>query len=516
MKKTLKLCLDLKVAYGINMVFDLLKKLPLIGKHLPLNLYSSYKLKNFCALIAIIFEFVSIFLGKFLYYLCFFYLPLNLYHSDLGATFLHIFLLLTLIGLLSNTALFSPDKEAYYAIVDLNVDAREYILTNFCYKLLKMGLGYLVLFIIVGYIYGLNAFYVIVMILGVTSLKIMMAYFKLYYYDSKIMSFINKTGFYFILLLLALAYLGPISTKVMPNLLVLIVFSFAILFVYPFIQKISSYKHYRLFAKRELNKFMNGQNQLKGLSKFLSEKRISDDASISSNKSGLAYLNELFIKRHRSLLYTTSKRQSIVSLGIFLALIVCALVINEDLDGLRSMILSYLSYFVFIMYILNRGSEFTKCLFMNCDHSLLSYAFYKEPANLLKLFRLRLVELIKVNLPPALSISFGLSALLGVSGEREPINYLIIFLVIIMLSIFFSIHHLVLYYLLQPYNLEGVKSIAFSVVSFISYLLALIFMYLRLPNLIFGICTIVFCLVYSLLSFYLVYRFGAKTFKLRN
>lgn len=59
------------------------------------------------------------------------------------------------------------------------------------------------------------------------------------------------------------------------------------------------------------------------------------------------------------------------------------------------------------MYAINRGTGFTKALFMNCDHSLLTYSFYKQPKFILKLFQIRLREIIKVNLLPALVIGRG-------------------------------------------------------------------------------------------------------------
>lgn len=70
------------------------------------------------------------------------------------------------------------------------------------------------------------------------------------------------------------------------------------------------------------------------------------------------------------------------------------------------------------MYMCNRGSIYTQVLFMNCDHSMLTYPFYKKPAFILKLFQIRLRELIKMNLPPAMVIGGGLALLLYVTGER--------------------------------------------------------------------------------------------------
>ena len=83
------------------------------------------------------------------------------------------------------------------------------------------------------------------------------------------------------------------------------------------------------------------------------------------------------------------------------------------------MLLTFLPYFVFIMYAINRGTGFTQALFMNCDHSLLTYSFYKRPAFVLRLFSIRLREIIKVNLLPAAVIGGGLALLLLVTGGQR-------------------------------------------------------------------------------------------------
>ena len=107
-----------------------------------------------------------------------------------------------------------------------------------------------------------------------------------------------------------------------------------------------------------------------------------------------------------------------------------------------------LPYFVFIMYAINRGTGFTQALFMNCDSSLLTYSFFKKPDMVLKLFRIRLREIIKINLLPALIIGAGLDIILFASGGGELLQYAVLFISIICMSVFFSVHYLTLYYCL--------------------------------------------------------------------
>ena len=73
---------------------------------------------------------------------------------------------------------------------------------------------------------------------------------------------------------------------------------------------------------------------------------------------------------------------------------------------------------------------------------------------------------------PSLIISIGLMILLYLSGGiSNNINYLIIFLTINSMSIFFSVHYLIMYYLMQPYNLQSeIVDSKYKLVYFLTYL----------------------------------------------
>ena len=85
------------------------------------------------------------------------------------------------------------------------------------------------------------------------------------------------------------------------------------------------------------------------------------------------------------------------------------------------------------------------------------------------------------------------------------------------MSIFFSVHNIVLYYLLQPYNvnLES-KSAAYGIVSWVTYFVCYSAIRVKLPTLVFGSVISAFCIVYAIAAFILAYRLAPKTFKLRN
>ena len=68
----------------------------------------------------------------------------------------------------------------------------------------------------------------------------------------------------------------------------------------------------------------------------------------------------------------------------------------EEKTVINEIVMTWLPYFAFIMYAINRGTNFTQALFMNCDHCRLTYSFYKQPNFILRLFQIRLREIIDV------------------------------------------------------------------------------------------------------------------------
>ena len=246
-------------------------------------------------------------------------------------------------------------------------------------------------------------------------------------------------------------------------------------------------------------------------------KNIEYDGEITSDKSGFAYFHELFVKRHSKLLTKSVKKQTMVIVLVFIIIFIVVFINPSMKESLNSIPLTYLPYFVFIMYILNRGTTITQAMFMNCDHSMLTYRIYRTPKIILGVFKERLKTLITLNLLPSVAIGLGLMILLYITGGTTNIlNYLILFVSINAMSIFFSVHYLVMYYLLQPYNINTeVKSSTYPVVQAITYFICYYMINIRMTTFVFGIATIIFSILYSLISLILVYKLAPKTFKIR-
>ena len=524
MLKTFITSFKLQNTYRTNSIIYSIKQLPIIRKILPNSLYKNRGLKIFANIISMLWEIISVFIGKIIYIVAMIFMALSWYHTNQADTFIHLFTFLTFAGGVLNTYMLNPTKDKYYAIILMNINAREYGLSNYYYQLIKLVIGFLPFTIIFGMIAGVPLWIQILLPFFVLAVKLIVMNYCIYDFKKK-----NKVSnenlptkfvWGFVGICLLLAYGLPAMGITINSIIFLFVLIITILLgIYSFF-KIHNFKDYRKMYKQvltESNVYMQEIKTGTQAIKDVSLKQIDLDTNYTSNKSGFAYFHDLFVKRHKKILTEAVKKQSVVILVLIIAIII-GINFNENLKNkTNEILLVYLPYFVFIMYLINRSSSVTTSMFMNCDHSMLTYRIYRTPKVILGIFKERLKTLISINLLPAVLIGGGLALLLFLSGGTDnPINYAILFVSIIAMSIFFSVHYLVMYYLLQPYNVgTEMKSSTYKVVQGLTYFICWYMIQIKMPIFSFGIATIIFCIAYCLISLFLAYKYAPKTFKLR-
>lgn len=525
MNKTLKISFSLKNTYRVNGILFSLKQIPFLKRLFPSTLYKVKGLKVFANILSVLWEIVSAFLGKFLYIFIMVY-GMGIFYQKLpeNDVFLHILLILTVIGSFTNTNLFNPSKDKYYAMILMRMDAREYTLVNYAYDMVKVVIGFLPFTISFGINKGLPLWFCLLLPFCIAGMKLVYVAVTLWDYE--------KTGFGYnenklskyvwgaIALLLAIAYGLPAIGFALPSSISIIIFLACIPLGVAGVIKIQNFRDYRAINQELLSGLTNQMDsEVKTqIMKQANEKKISADTSITSNRRGFEYLNELFIKRHRTILWNSTKKISYVCTFLVMGILMVVFLSPELKPKINGMVMTWLPYFVFILYAINRGTNFTQALFMNCDHSLLTYSFYKQPKFILRLFQIRLREIMKINAVPALVIGIGLALILFATGGTDnPLNYVVLIVSVLCISLFFSIHYLTIYYLLQPYNAgTELKSGTYKIILWVTYFVCFYIMKLRMPIIIFGVMTIVFCVSYSVAASILVYRLAPKTFKIRT
>ena len=176
MNRTFRISFSLKNTYRVNSILYGIKQIPLIKRLLPETLYGVRGLKIFANILSGIWEIVMIFLGKFLYVAGMIYGLALLYDQvSMGRLFMHIFFFLTVIGAFTNTYMFNPSRDKYYAMILMRMDARAYTLVNYGYALLRVILGFLPFTLFFGRVAGAPWWFCWLAPFFVAGLKLTMA-----------------------------------------------------------------------------------------------------------------------------------------------------------------------------------------------------------------------------------------------------------------------------------------------------------------------------------------------------
>jgi len=521
MTDSFEISFKLKNTYRTNGIIYTLRSTPLIKKLLPSALYGSRDLKTIVNVISIIWEVISAFIWKALYIFLMVMLPLDLMERR---GFLHVLVFLTVIGGILNTHMFNPTKDKYYAMFLMRMDAREYTLSNYFYFIIKTVLGFLPWTLLFGTMEGVPLWACFLLPLFIAAIKcIFTAWALMKYNRTKKVANENlpkAVSIVLVILLLVAAYLPPYLGYVMPMAVICVIFAAAIILGALAIKYILDFKYYREVYKRLLTPetvFIT-QSSVAAAAQKSSLNKISISADQISSKTGYVYFNDIFVKRHKKLLTRSAIRIAVIELIIFVLATACCFIFNDIKKDINGFMLNMLPYFLFIMYLTNRGKNITQAMFMNCDHSMLTYRFYRQPKAIVSLFAVRLKAVVLISLIPAIVIALGLPLLLFITGGTDnPFNYLVLFVSIIAMSVFFSVHNMVMYYLLQPYTAElEMKNPVYSIVSSVTYIVCYSAIGKKAPTPVFGVAVSAFCIIYVAIALFIAYRLAPKTFKLRG
>lgn len=530
MIKAFLISFRLRNTYKANGFIYFLRQLPLVKKLIPAKAYKSRGLKRLANVVAWIREFVTAFLWKGIYLLIVFGIVLSMHEGAEASAFLNAFFFLTLAGGFLNTQLFDPTNDKYYAIILMGMNAKDYTVSNYIYFLIKVIVGFLPLTCLFAFLLDLGPLWGVGMMLYVLFVKLVFAAFILWddVKDSKLGTVSSEEEkrmavlvWIAAALLCVLGFGLPYTGLVFPVWVYGLILGLLFLMSVPSAIYIFLCRDYQRVCRELLKKApafssqATSQNQLVQTQTLKRIEYTKDD--VQTKKQGYAYFNALFFARHRKILVKPARRICVVSVILFAAMAVACRLNRDFYEASNEMLLNMLPFFLFVMYLIHPGRSMTQAMFMNCDHSMLSYRFYRQPRVILSLFVERLKSLTLISLIPAGCIAAEMAALLAITGGTQtPVNYVLIIVTILMMSVFFSVHYMVLYYLLQPYNIQlENRNAAYGIVNGLTYLVCYMAMSRRVPTMIFGTAMTGFCILYIVIALILVYRMAPKTFKLR-
>lgn len=521
MLSTLKKALDIDITYSVNSFIYVLRKLPFFKDLFTDDVYSSRIIKKIVNLIGIILSSGRAIFLKFIYYFIIFAISYKLFPDNLVKAFFHIYFFLTLIGLFINNKLLNTSKKKYFSLILFNMDATKFFRANIFWNTLTNLLLNSACLTFFGHLLASPIKYIIILIVYTTFIRFIGEALNIIFYKKYNYIWYSNTTLYFtILISLLLACLLPyLNIYISPDFILSTTIIAIILGIISLVYLLTI-KDYKLIYKKlsQMTNVMDSKNEkdyLKQAMVSVNQKDKIIDNKKLKGKQGYDFFNTIFFERHKEILLRSAKKYSLVFIAIYIVLSYLVIKETSYSTSVSSFLHNNLSWFVIIMYFINRGAIITQAMFFNCDHAMLRYNFYREPSIILGLFKKRLLTVIKVNLIPAFVIAVGNVIILILTKDYNIINCLSTFLFIIFLSIFFSVHYLVIYYLLQPFNKDmEVKKASYSFVTMFTYIISYAITDLTINSTIFSLIGLLFTGVYIIISLVLVYKLAPQTFKL--
>ena len=519
MINSLRMSFKIDMTYAINSFIYSLKRFPIFKDLFPgESLYKSKKAKSIIRVLGLILSSARMILYKIIYFWVIYVLATLLTPKDITSGILHIYFIFTIIGMFFNNKVLATSTKKYFSIVLFNMDAKEYMKATLWQEILinlithSIGLWILIqsplifLFTIFGF-------------LG----RIIGERLNVWHYTKYKISLTYNYPFYWTVILLSvlatlLPRIGMMITSPVIAIIDIIFLPIALL-SYIGLMKIDNYKliFKRLNTKvRALNSNQSREYSRQAMIDIKEKDKKIDEKKLKGKK-GYDLFNTIFFERHKEILLRSAKWFASISLLVIVGVGVLV-AINPILQkNLNNFLLNNIAWFVIIMYFINRGAIITQAMFYNCDHSMLTFNFYRNPKVILNVFKTRVLTVSKVNLIPASVIAIGLPILLYITGGTpNSIDYISIPIFIITLSIFFSIHYLVIYYLFQPYDKNmKMKSIAYSIISALTYLIAYSLTDFKMSTTLFSIIAIIATVAYSIIALIIVYKKAPQTFKIK-
>lgn len=232
------------------------------------------------------------------------------------------------------------------------------------------------------------------------------------------------------------------------------------------------------------------------------------------------YLHQIFFERYSPTLRRGRRWRSLAYLAAFGAAMITGYFFRDGLaDRIPTLSKALVQFsFYYFYFIGSYGERFTKILFLNMDYHLLPYSFFREPEAVTKSLKIRFKKLMALGLVPTLLLCalFTLWALIFGGRQHWP-DILLVNAVFIVLTIFFNLHHLIIYHTFQPYNKNmQVKSPLTAGINFVIYIITFaLWRTNNLPTPVYLI-VLVIMIIYVIGGIQLMKRLAPKNFKLKT
>lgn len=461
---------QLQLAILVNKLIFYARRLPLIGSFITERAYGAAQAKRRAGGIAIVLILLGGLAESLLYFGVLLVLPIRLWTDDWAldersALFIHMYFCMSVVlAGVSSAKVLESNKMKYTAVRLMRITPTRYMRAVLVNRYITFLVYQWIAMMVTAGSLGISAIQALLLV-GVVSLwRILCELLHLWLFRRSQIILVKKTGIVSVVMLitLAAAYLpftglmdvpmfgGSVLTQ--PLLLVFLLLS-GLAAGYILLHRTNYTDAVRAVTRLD-DPLLNMERMLMDIQQKSAQVQADHTSDRSGHfpvagKRGYVYLHSVFVKRHRGLVTAPLYKRLVIICVIGILLTVSALIFADQLS--IAPLERYISFIILAMFQLTLGNQLCRMLFHHCDLPLMRYSFYRRDAA--QHFRLRLRWLLGRNM----LIGSGLAAVLSmfiliITGGKFHSFLPPVWLLTLALSVFFSVHHLLLYYLLQPYT----------------------------------------------------------------
>jgi hypothetical protein len=535
MFRTVNTLLSIRTSTSVNLLFYYIQKLPLIGKLIKESAYANLKLKKTVSVIAVLLTLLWGFMTRLAYVGILVYLPVvslgaGLTEDQTMRQFVHILAMISvLVASVSSVTVLEPKREKYVAVKLMRLSPTRYMKASLGYRYVTFFIYLLPVLLLFATRVGGTAAQAVLLAALITLWRILAEYAHLKLFEKTGLVLVTHTAIVWSVIALgyAAAYVPLLLHWAPPTQTVLLSWPTCLVIAAGGLWaavRLARYSKYR----EAVDAATKRDDPLLNLGQMMSEAekksvRVKDsDYKVESgqqnkleSKKGYAYLNALFFVRHRSLIRgPVNKRLTIIGAAGVVGVIL-TLLFREQVQQLGWGVGGIFPFLGLVMYFMAVGEKICKTMFYNCDLSLLRYSYYRHAAY--EHFRIRFGKMLGMNLSIAAALGASLTAIAAsAGGEWLSSDLLLLWICVVSLSVFFTVHHLFMYYIFQPYSTElNVKNPLYYLLNMAVSSACGVSLVLRVPSSRLTAVILGLTGLYLVIAFVMVRRYGSRTFHVR-
>ncbi len=535
MSSTMRTLLAIRTSITVNLLIHSVQKLPLIGKLIRESAYAKLELKRAASVIAFLLTAAWGFALRFAYVGLVVYWPV----AGLGGEwseeqvlnhFIHIFAILSLaVACVSNATVLEPKREKYIAVKLMRMSPSRYMRASLGYRYVTFFIYLVPPMLLFATLAGASIAEAVLLAAVTTLWRVAAEYAHLKLHERTGMVLVKQNAIVWCVIILGYAaaygpllldWTSPVRTVLLslPACLVLAasgVFAAVMLASYARYREAVDAATHRDDSLLNLNKMiMDAERQsVKGKDSDYDVER--EQQGKPTDKEGYAYLNEIFFRRHRSLVRGPVNRRLAIIGGLGAAGVILTLLLQEQVQRLGWGLEVIFPLLGSLLYFMTVGEQLCKTMFYNSDLSLLRYGFYRNAAY--EHYRIRFGIMLRMNLLIAAALGSALTAIAMSAGANwTGSELLLLWGCIGLLAVFFTVHPLFMYYYFQPYSTElNVKNPLFYVVNMVVSSACGACIFLRPSGAVLAAIVAIATMAYLFIAFILVRKHGPRTFRVK-